>query len=88
MELKGAISQNKDGIKLKLHVVPNSAMSIFPAGYNAWRKSIEIKVKSKPVDNKANLEIFKIVSNFFDIDCKDMLITSGHKNKEPSKPEA
>ncbi|WJI08976.1 YggU family protein [Methanobacterium sp. CWC-01] len=33
------------------------------AGYNAWRKTLEVKIKSPPLKGKANKEIIKEFSN-------------------------
>jgi len=42
---KDALSHTKNEIILRLHVIPHSSKSIFPAGYNPWRNSFEINVK-------------------------------------------
>ena len=62
---KDAIKSSKQGVILRVHVVPGSSQSLFPAGYNQWRKCIEIKVRSEAKDNKANNEVIKTVAEFF-----------------------
>ena len=67
---------------MKLHVLPGSSKSIFPAGYNNWRNSIEIKVKSQAKDNKANIEVINKIAEYLNIPLRDILIISGQKNRE------
>jgi len=73
-------SENK--LKIKLHVVSGSFKPIFPAGYNKWRESLEIRVKSKAIENKANDEVIEKISSFFQIPPKNISIVSGKKSKD------
>jgi len=79
---KDAIKSSNQGIILCLHVVPGSSQTIFPAGYNQWRKCIEIKVCSKVKDNKANNEVIETVAGFFRVSVKDVILMSGQKSRE------
>jgi len=44
----------------------------FLAGYNQWRKCIEIKVHSEAKENKANNEVIETVAKFFRVLEKDI----------------
>jgi uncharacterized protein len=77
-----AVKQSKDGVLLCLHVVPGSSKSAFPAGYNEWRKCIEIKVRSEAKDNKANAEVVECIASFFSLSPNDVLLVSGQKSRE------
>jgi uncharacterized protein len=79
---KDAIKSSKQGVILCVHVVPGSAQSLFPAGYNQWRNCIEIKVRSEAKDNKANNEVIKTVAEFFKVPEKDAFLMSGHNSRE------
>lgn len=79
---KDAIKKSNQGIILCLHVVPGSSQVVFPAGYNQWRKCIEIKVRSKAKDNKANNEVIETVAGFFRMPVKDVFLMSGQKSRE------
>ena len=79
---KDAIKSSNQGIILCLHVVPGSSQVIFPAGYNQWRKCIEIKVCSEAKDNKANNEVIETVAGFFRVSVKDVILMSGQKSRE------
>jgi hypothetical protein len=62
-------------------VIPNSSKSIFPAGFNIWRKSIEIKIREEAKDNKANMEVINRIAMYFKISPNDISIVSGEKNR-------
>ncbi len=79
---KDAIKSSKQGVILCLHVVPGSSQVVFPAGYNQWRKCIEIKVCSAAKENKANNEVIEVVAKFFRISEKDVILMSGQKSRE------
>jgi uncharacterized protein (TIGR00251 family) len=79
---KDAIKSSKQGVILCLHVVPGSSQVVFPAGYNQWRKCIEIKVCSEAKENKANNEVIEIVAKFFRISEKDVILMNGQKSRE------
>jgi uncharacterized protein (TIGR00251 family) len=79
---KDAIKSSKEGVILCLHVVPGSSQVVFPAGYNQWRKCIEIKVHSEAKENKANNEVIETVAKFFRILEKDIILMSGQKSRE------
>ena len=59
MNCLDAISISNNEVVLKLFVRPSSSRSIFPAGYNQWRNSIEIQVKAEAKEYKANKEIIE-----------------------------
>jgi uncharacterized protein (TIGR00251 family) len=63
-------------------VVSGSFQILFPAGYNQWRKCIEIKVQSEAKNNKANNEVIETISGFFKISPKNVILVSGQKSRE------
>jgi hypothetical protein len=79
---KDAIKRSDQGVILCLHVVPGSSQVVFPAGYNQWRKCIEIKVRSVAKENKANNEVIETVAGFFRVPVKDVILVSGQKSRE------
>jgi uncharacterized protein (TIGR00251 family) len=82
MDCYDAIKVSNDEILLKLYVVPNSTYSLFPAGYNPWRRCIEIKVKNAAKDNKANKEVVENIATYFHISLNEVTIVSGKKRRE------
>ena len=79
---KDAIKSSNQGVLLCLHVVPGSSQILFPAGYNQWRKCIEIKVQSEAKNNKANNEVVETIAGFFKISPKNVILVSGQKSRE------
>lgn len=82
MNCKDAISLSNNKVILKLHVIPGSFQSVFPAGYNKWRNCIEIKVKAEARENKANNEVIEKIAEFLNVSPKDIFVISGQKSKE------
>jgi len=82
MKFEDSIKKQKDGALIDIFVTPNAKATIFPAGYNPWRKCIGIKVSSKAEDNKANQEVVKTVANYFFKPTSDVEIVSGFKVKQ------
>lgn len=81
-KIEDCIKKHQDGALLDIFVTPNAKNVIFPAGYNPWRKRIEIKVLSEPKDNKANIEVIKTISKYFLKPTSDVKIINGQKKKE------
>ncbi len=82
MDLSQAVIKHRDGATLNLFVTTKANSSIFPAGYNIWRKRIEIKVCAEAKENMANKELIKTIAEYFSILTKDISIVSGEKNRE------
>jgi len=77
-----AIKATHRGILLRLHVIPGSSETVFPARYDEWRKSIEIKVRSEAKDNKATTETVETVARFFKLPIKDVVLVTGEKSRQ------
>lgn len=80
--VKEAVKPSGNGVLLKIHVIPGSSQTVFPAGYNQWRKSVEIKVRSAAKDNKANLEVVRVIASYFNLSENHVVIISGQKVRE------
>jgi len=79
---RDAMRTSSQGVFLYLHVSPGSSQTMFPSNYNPWRKSIEIKVRSKAAENKANIEVLETIARFFNLVEKDVVLVSGDKQRE------
>lgn len=77
VELNATLRAAREGVSLDLDVVPGSAESLFPAGYNPWRKRIEAKVRAPPEDGRANAELAELVADFFGVPRQAVALTSG-----------
>jgi uncharacterized protein (TIGR00251 family) len=78
------VKKHHDGAIINLFVTPGAQSTIFPAGYNKWRRSIEIKVNSPAKDNKANKDVIKSIAQFLDKPVEDIFVVSGIKNRSKS----
>jgi uncharacterized protein (TIGR00251 family) len=76
------LKKHGSGIIINLYVTPNSEKSKFPSGFNKWRNRIEINVCSKAKDNLANMEIIKLIADFFNKRGKDVYVLTGKKTRE------
>ena len=79
---KDAAKRQKIGATINLFVTPDARSNVFPIGIDEWRKSIEISVKSPAQDNRANIDVIKTVSEYFDVSHMNVLILNGKKNRE------
>ena len=76
------IKKHSNGATIDLFVTADSKKCVFPAGFNKWRKRIDVKVSAKAKDNQANIEVVKIIAEFFNKPVKNVYITSGKKTRE------
>ena len=81
-DFKDAIKGHQDGALLNLFVTPKTTRSVFPTGYNQWRKRIEIKVVSEVKDDKANQEVVKTVADYFNTSKVDVSVIRGKKSRD------
>jgi uncharacterized protein (TIGR00251 family) len=79
--LNDALRTNNQGVDMSVHVTPRSSESCFPAGFDPWRTSIEVKVTAEAKENKANREVLQTIATFFHIPITDISIVSGGKNR-------
>lgn len=63
---------------IDITVTPN-AKSTGIKGFDPWRKRIIVKVKERPLQNRANLEIIGLFSKIFGAEVK---IVSGQKSSQ------
>ncbi len=70
----GVYKKSKEGIMLSIKVIPRASKSEIVGILN---DSIKLKIKSPPVDGKANNEIIRFFSELFDIPKRDVSIVKG-----------
>jgi uncharacterized protein (TIGR00251 family) len=78
------VKKHHDGAIINLFVTLGAQSTIFPAGYNKWRRCIEIKVNSPAKDNRANKDVIKSIADFLDKPVEDVFVVSGIKNRSKS----
>ena len=75
------VKKHHDGAIINLFVTPGSQTTIFPAGYNKWRRCMEIKVNSPAKGNKANKDVIITIAEFLDKTVEDVFVVSGIKHR-------
>ena len=80
--LGDAVREHQDGAILDLFVTSGYNICSFPAGFNRWRKRIEIKVSSPAKDNKANRDVIRTSAEFFNKSMEDVIIINGKKSRK------
>lgn len=73
-----AVRITPDGITVQIEVSPNSGQFQI-TGYNEWRQTLEVKIKSPPTKGKANKEIMK---EFSKLTGHHTQIISGDKSRQ------
>ncbi|MBN2066669.1 MAG: YggU family protein [Candidatus Thermoplasmatota archaeon] len=80
-EVEDAVTQQDDGVHLNLFVTSGAKTTKFPAGFNSWRRRIEIKVEPPAKDNKANAEVLTTIASFFGVPERKVFIIQGEKRR-------
>ncbi len=75
-----AVQNTPEGIIVQIEVSPKSDKFQI-AGYNEWRQTLEVKIKSPPTKGKANKELIK---EFSKLTGHTVEIVSGHKSRQKS----
>lgn len=58
-----AVSDNKHGAIITIEVTASSKRDTFPAGFNAWRKTIGCRVTSPAVEDRANKAVVALIAD-------------------------
>ena len=73
-----AVKTTPQGITVMIEVSPKSDQFQI-TGYNQWRKTLEVKLKSQPTKGKANKELMK---EFSQLTGHATDIVAGHKSRQ------
>lgn len=76
-----AVHAASGGVALDVDVVPGAAASVFPAGFNAWRKRLEARVRAPPEGGEANAELAALVADVLGVPGARVSVTSGHTSR-------
>ena len=70
--------EEKDGISIKISVVPNSSKSCIIGVLDG---ALKIKLHSPPIEGKANKEAIEFISSLLNIPKSSISVLRGNKNK-------
>jgi len=79
--MEDAIEEKKEGCIIHIRVKIGGRRR-FPAGYDEWRKRIELEIDEEPVKGKANRAIIKFLAEFFGVSEGDVELIYGEKSKD------
>ena len=82
MTLEKALTIQKRGVAIRIHVTTGRHAAQFPTGYNEWRNAIEIAVRADPKNNQANKEIIHVVASFFNVSDDAIQLIAGNKSRD------
>jgi uncharacterized protein (TIGR00251 family) len=68
----------KDGFVITIKVQPRSSR---PEVVGVVDNALKVKLKSPPVEGKANKELLEVLADYFGVKKYQLEITSGHKSK-------
>jgi uncharacterized protein (TIGR00251 family) len=81
MKDQKAIQQKENKLYIRVHVTPNASTSLFPAGFDTWRNSIEIYVQAEAQDNKANQDVIRVIAQYCQVPASQVRIHLGLKKR-------
>ncbi|MDK2916624.1 MAG: uncharacterized protein PWR25_1181 [Euryarchaeota archaeon] len=73
-----AVAETPHGVTITLDVTAGAKRSVFPAGYNEWRKSIKCQIAAPAVGGRANRAIIDLLAETFNVPRADVEIIAGH----------
>ena len=76
------VKKHQEGAIFDIFVTPKAHNIVFPAGYNDWRRCIEMNVCAPAEKDKANKEVIQTVAGFFNKPLSDIYILAGRNNRE------
>jgi len=79
--MEEAIEESGEGCIIHIRV-RTGKRAIFPAGYDPWRKRIEMEVDEEPVKGRANRRIIEMLASLFKVGKEDVEIVYGKKSRD------
>jgi uncharacterized protein len=76
-EFADALFEDRHGVVIAIEVTAGAKTSVFPAGYNEWRKMIGCRVTAPAVGGKANKAVIGLVARNLDVPASAVSILSG-----------
>jgi len=75
--IRDAVSEIDNSAVLLLEVSAGSKKTHFPAGYNEWRKTVQCRISTPPVEGRANKAIIKCIASELGVPRAHISIISG-----------
>lgn len=81
-DVSAAVHPHAGGVALDVEVTPGASDERFPAGYNVWRKRIEVRVRAKPTEGEANAAVIDLVAGFFEVPSRHVALLQGATSRQ------
>jgi uncharacterized protein (TIGR00251 family) len=76
-DIADALLEDRFGTIIALEVSAHAKTCVFPAGYNAWRKTIGCRVTAPASEGKANQAVISLVADTLGVPASHVSIQSG-----------
>jgi uncharacterized protein (TIGR00251 family) len=76
-DISDALLEDRYGTIIALEVSAHAKTSVFPAGYNKWRKTISCRVTAPAFEGKANQAVISLVSDSLGVPASRVSIQTG-----------
>ncbi len=73
------LTESKEGVLVSVKVIPNASRNKVMYVKDG---NLVVKVSSPPLDGKANKSLVQVLSSFFDVKKKDVLLLKGEKSRK------
>jgi uncharacterized protein (TIGR00251 family) len=76
-DVSGAVSRERQGVVIAIEVTAGAKEAVFPAGYNAWRRTIGCRVPAPALEGKANKAVLSLIAEKLGVPTSSVSILSG-----------
>lgn len=76
-DISDALLEDRHGTIISLEVSAQAKTSVFPAGYNEWRKTIGCRVTAPASEGRANQAVISLISDTLCVPASQVSIQSG-----------
>jgi len=72
-----ALTEDRHGTLIAIEVTAGARTSLFPSGYNEWRKTIGCRVSAPALEGRANKAVIAVIAETLDTSLSSVTISSG-----------
>jgi uncharacterized protein (TIGR00251 family) len=76
-DFSDALHEDRHGTVISVEVSAGAKVPLFPAGYNAWRKTLGCRVAAPALEGRANKAVSALISETLGIPGSSVSIQSG-----------
>jgi uncharacterized protein len=76
-DISGALSEDRQGTVIAIEVTAGAKESVFPSGYNEWRRSIGCRVPAPALEGRANKAVLSLIAGKLGVPASSVSIVSG-----------